>query len=465
MRRARRLASVLFAPVVASAFALGYAGCGGDAAKDAPAGTPVFPGGTTPAPPPDAPPGSRSCDGRIGADSLCGGVPNDDQAPGNQSCCDARAVPGGTFNRFGDPRYPALVSDFALDTFLLTAGRFRVFVDAMNGDIRGNAPAPGAGQHPRIPGSGWRPEWNQFLPSSRAEVDLMLGPEESDQGFMGCQMGTDIDGYGALTWWTPALEARVKDRNSGRADVLAENTREALDRKPINCIPWHVLFAFCIWDGGRLPTEAEFDFASSGGAEQRGFPWGEVPGTSLAPIGKRPTSALAPKPVFAYGQQYVIARLWDARIGDGSNSFEDNYGFTYGGNLMAPTDNALHIAPVGRKPLGNGKWGHADLAGNMFEWMLDEGPIRPGACNDCANIDWPAPGQRDPNAEVRNDIYSKPMNGRDWWAGGVRAVRGSAWDNALALSNRQPQNEIEAYTSYPLLRTYRALGGRCARDL
>ena len=34
----------------------------------------------------------------------------------------------------------------------------------------------------------------------------------------------------------------------------------------------------------------------------------------------------------------------------------------------------------------------------MYEWTMDEGPIRPGTCTDCANTDYPALDKFDPNA-------------------------------------------------------------------
>ncbi|MDF2696223.1 MAG: Tryptophan synthase alpha chain [Labilithrix sp.] len=288
----------------------------------------------------------------------------------------------------------------------------------------------------------------------------MLGPEDSEAPFMACQFGTNIEDSGSLTWWTDTLDKKVKERNKGRTDVLAENTKEALDRKPLNCVPWHVLFAFCVWDGGRLPTDAEFGFAAAGGNEQRQFPWGNVDAKDTARIANRNDLSLVP--TYEYGAKYASARLYDKTLGP--NIFEDNYSFTYGGKVMAKTDNATHIAPVGRKPLGNGKWGHADLAGGMFEWMLDEGPIRQGPCNDCANVDWPKGDAKDPQAYTDQPEFQNP-GGIDWWKGGARAIRGSAWDNANGFATSQSKAEIEYYTSYPLLRTYRALGGRCARDL
>ncbi|MBX3217716.1 MAG: SUMF1/EgtB/PvdO family nonheme iron enzyme [Labilithrix sp.] len=402
----------------------------------------------------------RSCTGGPGADNKCGGRPNDDQAAGSQDCCEVKAVPGGSYNRFNDPSFPATVSPFSLDVFEVTAGRFRAWVDGANGNLRASAPPAGGGAHPKIAGSGWRTEWNRHLPSSRAEVDRMLGPEEGDGTFMACQFGTNLNEWGSLTWWTEALDERVKELNKDKPEVLAENTKEALDRKPLNCVPWHVLFAFCVWDGGRLPTDAEFGFAAAGGSEQRQFPWGNADAKDTARIANRNDLSLVP--TFEYGAAYATARLYDRTLG--ANIFEQNYSFTYGGKFMARSDNATHIAPVGRKPLGNGKWGHADLAGGMFEWMLDEGPIQQGECNDCANVDWPKGDDKDPQAFMDQPEFRNP-GGVDWWQGGARAIRGSAWDNANGFATSQSKAEIEFYTSYPLLRTYRALGGRCARDL
>lgn len=399
----------------------------------------------------------KSCEkAGVGADKKCG-------AGNGIDCCDAQKVPGGTYNRYNDASFPATVSEFHLDTFEVTAGRFRAWVDATNGNLRGSAPAEGAGAHPRVKNSGWRAEWNATLPTSRDEVDAMFGPENGAPAgaIPACQVGTNIDDEGALTWWTTKLDAAVKQRNGGKQNVLSENTKEALDRKPLNCVPWHVLFAFCVWDGGRLPTDAEWGYAFSGG-EQRTFPWGAA--TETARINGEDRLSLAP--TFEAGATMVVGRLFDKTLGDGTNKYEDNYAFTYGGKVMAKSDNALHIAPVGNKPAGNGKWGHTDLAGGMFEWMLDEGPIAPGDCKDCANVTWPALGERDPNTAVStNPDFQNGAAGIDWYKGGMRAIRGSAWDNAALMNAAQSKAEITFYTAYPVGRSYRALGGRCARDL
>src|ERR1041384_1721974 len=66
----------------------------------------------------------------------CGEVRAMCGAEGKNDCCESLRVPGGTFNRgydgvlYNDANYPATVSDFRLDKYEVTVGRFRAFVKA-----------------------------------------------------------------------------------------------------------------------------------------------------------------------------------------------------------------------------------------------------------------------------------------------------------------------------------------------
>jgi formylglycine-generating enzyme required for sulfatase activity len=118
---------------------------------------------------------------------------------------------------------------------------------------------------------------------------------------------------------------------------------------PINCVLWYEAYAFCIWDGGFLPTEAEREFAAAGGSQQREYPWGTIP----------------PGADF----EYAI------------------YGCYYpSGSGSCPGESIINIAPVGTAALGAGLWGQLDLAGELSEWSLDWYAPYVDPCVNCAYL-------------------------------------------------------------------------------
>ncbi|WP_437951836.1 SUMF1/EgtB/PvdO family nonheme iron enzyme [Sorangium sp. So ce296] len=98
---------------------------------------------------------------------------------GNEDCCESLLVPGGTFARsydgvdYLDRSCPATVSDFYLDKYEITVGRFRAFVNAGMG-TQASPPGDGTGAHPKIPGSGWSSAWNTKLPPNTAALKNAL---------------------------------------------------------------------------------------------------------------------------------------------------------------------------------------------------------------------------------------------------------------------------------------------------
>ena len=93
---------------------------------------------------------------------------------------------------------------------------------------------------------------------------------------------------------------------------------------PVSEISWNEAFAYCTWVEGRLPTEAEWEKAARGETMQA-YPWGD----------EQPNCELA-------------------------NLRDDRKGACLG-----------DTAAVGSYPLGASPYGVMDMAGNVWEWVMD----------------------------------------------------------------------------------------------
>jgi hypothetical protein len=153
------------------------------------------------------------------------------------SCCASPQVAGGTYERTftvtnGQPMSladPATISTFRLDKYEVTVGRFRRFVSDWNGGA-GFRPPPGSGKHGHLnAGLG--------LANSGAAGTYESGWSESDDRRI-APTDDNLGLCGAYATWTPSP--------SSQEDL------------PINCVNWWEAYAFCIWDGGFLASEAEW---------------------------------------------------------------------------------------------------------------------------------------------------------------------------------------------------------------
>jgi formylglycine-generating enzyme required for sulfatase activity len=266
--------------------------------------------------------------------------------PDGASCCESRLVEGEGLGEYPmgcswvpgrpcdtssqGPQHPASVGDFYLDTFEGTVGRFRQFEEEYATWRAAGNPAVGAGAHPRILDSGWKEAWSEQLPGQQGSFTYPLD--------INCQ------GDGWLSW-------------QGNSDpALAQN-----------CVSWVMGFAFCVWTGGRLPTEAEWEIAATGAAENRLYAWGNT----------KPAPDLA----------------------------------VYNVDEVYPPD-AFYLELAGSRPLGVARFGHHDMSGSVTEWALDQysetwftvgGDGNP--CNDCANL-----GDVSDAHTVRGGAWSQPSS-------------------------------------------------------
>jgi formylglycine-generating enzyme len=258
----------------------------------------------------------------------------------SENCCTSLEVTGGAYYRTYDPvgidggvglapdggptgeADPATVSSFRLDKYVVTVGRFRQFVNAWNA---GYMPPAGSGKHTYLNGgNGLNATGGGYEPGWAATDDGNIAPT-----------GPNLECDPIFATWT--------------------NTTGSQDNLPINCVNWYEAYAFCIWDGGFLPSEAEWEYAAAGGSEQREYPWGSTaPGTGCPQT----------------GCQYAI---YNCDFPNGSGS----------------CTSVANIAPVGYAAQGAGLWGQLDLAGDVFEWNLDWYATYVDPCTDCADFATP----------------------------------------------------------------------------
>ena len=221
-----------------------------------------------------------------------------------------RWIPGGTFRMGSEDFYPeerpvreVSVAGFWMDEHPVTAAEFRRFVRDTGYVTVAERPLdptdyPDADPELLVPGS---------LVFRRT-----AGP-------------VSLDDF--RNWWEYLPGAYWK-RPGGKGTTI--NGR---DRHPVVQVAYEDAVAYAKWAGGRLPTEAEWEFAARGGLSGKLYPWGD----SLQPDGK------------------WMANIYEGRFPVlGTDTGEDAF---------------AGLAPVAQ--YAPNAYGLHDVAGNAWEWVSD----------------------------------------------------------------------------------------------
>lgn len=129
---------------------------------------------------------------------------------------------------------------------------------------------------------------------------------------------------GSEWWW----------RVDGAYWRMPEGLGSSVDNRPehpVTHVSWTDAMAYCDWAGGRLPTEAEWEYAARGGLDQARFAWGD----ELEPEGRQ------------------MCNIWQGQF-PATNTLEDGWHGTSRVGSFEPNNFGLY-----------------DVAGNVWEWCSD----------------------------------------------------------------------------------------------
>jgi len=227
-------------------------------------------------------------------------------------------IPGGEFTMGSDlpearrneqPPHKVSVDGFWIEEHDVTNAEFRKFVDATGYKTTAERPV------------NWEDLKKQLPPNTPKPADEMLQP--GSLVFSPPKGPVDLRNMNA--WWQWVRGASWQHPEGPQSNL------DGRENHPVVQVSWDDAAAYARWAGRRLPTEAEWEFASRGGLNGKRFAWGD----EFKPGGK------------------FMANTWTGEF-PYKNTAEDGFAGT---------------SPVKSFP-PNG-YGLYDMGGNVWNWVND----------------------------------------------------------------------------------------------
>ena len=141
---------------------------------------------------------------------------------------------------------------------------------------------------------------------------------------------------------------------------------------PVAAIPWKQAMEYCAWAGGRLPKEAEWEYAARG-PDGLNFPWGDEfecqRSNDWGDCSPCDDSFSGPSPVgsFPLGESWVGAQDLAGNVWEWASDALDDSTLAYGSNIEGRTSGELRV------PRG-GSWGYCPaFLRSAYRYVVDPG--------------------------------------------------------------------------------------------
>ncbi|MDO8993284.1 MAG: formylglycine-generating enzyme family protein [Daejeonella sp.] len=229
------------------------------------------------------------------------------------------SIPGGVFMMGADndqadkdeyPKHKVILDPFWIDQHEVTNDQFAKFIESTG----------------YVTTAERKPDWEELkkqLPPGTPKPDESLLVAAS-LVFTPQKQEVDLNDYSQWWAWVPGASWKHPEGPDSNIDGKGNY--------PVIHVSWDDAMAYSKWAGKRLPTEAEWEYASRGGLNNKIYPWGD---------------------------EHINKGKAKANTWEGSFPYKNTAFDTFTG-----------IAPV--KSFTPNGYGLYDMAGNVWEWCLDK---------------------------------------------------------------------------------------------